>query len=266
MNLINLKSSLILLTILVLFSGTNAYSQKTREEIPDKYKWKLTDIFPTDEAWRIELNNITVKLNEVEKFKGTLTKSGSNLLKALQYNSELSKEAVKLYIYAAMNSDLDTRNMTYTGMKQELQQLFSNFGAKAAFMEPEILTAEWESIEVFIKKEPKLEDYRLSLENMFRTKKHTLSEPEERILALSGMISSIPSSVYGTFSDAEMPKPTVTLSNGEKIEIGSSEYSRFRASANRADREIVFKAYWDNFAKFKASYGEMLYGNVSTLR
>ena len=264
MNLINLKSSLILLTILVLFSGTNAYSQKTREEIPDKYKWKLTDIFPTDEAWRIELNNITVKLNEVEKFKGTLTKSGSNLLKALQYNSELSKEAVKLYIYAAMNSDLDTRNMTYTGMKQELQQLFSNFGAKAAFMEPEILTAEWESIEVFIKKEPKLEDYRLSLENMFRTKKHTLSEPEERILALSGMISSIPSSVYGTFSDAEMPKPTVTLSNGEKIEIGSSEYSRFRASANRADREIVFKAYWDNFAKFKASYGEMLYGNVKT--
>jgi len=254
----------ILLTFLSLIAATSSFSQKTREEIPANLKWNLTDLFPTDEAWRSGLTALTVKLDEVEKFKGTLTKSGSNLLKALKYNSELSKEAVKLYSYAAMNSDLDTRNMTYTGMKQELQQLFSNFGAKAAFIEPEILTAEWETIDGFIKKEPKLEDYRMSLENMFRTKKHTLSEPEERILALSSMVSGVPSSVFGTFSDAEMPKPTVTLSNGEKIEIGSSEYSRFRASANRADREIVFKAFWDNYEKFKASYGEMLYGNVKT--
>ncbi|MDP3180561.1 MAG: M3 family oligoendopeptidase, partial [Bacteroidota bacterium] len=127
---------------------------------------------------------------------------------------------------------------------------------------PEILTADWSTIEGFIKKEPKLEDYRIGLENMFRTKKHTLSEPEERIMALAGMVAGVPQSVFGTFSDAEMPKPTATLSNGEKIEIGSSEYSQLRASANRKDREIVFKAYWDNYSKFRASYGEMLYGNV----
>jgi len=78
------------------------------------------------------------------------------------------------------------------------------------------------------------------------------------------MVSDVPHSVYGTFSNAEMPKPEVTLSNGEKIEIGSSEYNQYRASANRHDREIVFKAYWDNYAKFRASYGEMLYGKVKT--
>lgn len=252
----------ILLIILVFIVTINSYGQKTREEIPSNYKWNLTDLYPSDDAWRTALNDLSPKLDEVEKFKGTLTMSGSNLLKAMQYNTELSKEAVKLYIYASMNSDLDTRNMKYTGMKQELQQLFSNFGAKAAFIEPEILTASWETIDGFIKKEPKLEDYRMGLENMYRTKKHTLSEPEERIMALAGMVSAVPSSVYGTFSDAEMPKPEVTLSNGEKIEIGSSEYSQFRASANREDREIVFKAYWNNFAKFRASYGEMLNGSV----
>ena len=153
--------------------------------------------------------------------------------------------------------------MKYTGMKQELQQLFSKFGAKAAFIEPEILTAEWEKIDGFIKQEPKLEVYRMGLEDMFRTKKHTLSEPEERIMALSGTISGTPGSIYGTFSDAEMPKPEVTLSNGEKVEMGSSEYSKIRASANRTDREIAFKAYWDNFAKFRATYGEMLNGKVN---
>jgi oligoendopeptidase F len=81
-------------------------------------------------------------------------------------------------------------------------------------------------------------------------------------MALSRMVSGVPSSVFNTFSNAEMPKPEVTLSNGEKITIGSSEYSQYRASGNRNDREIVFRAYWENQAKFRASYGEMLYGNV----
>ncbi|MBW8330964.1 MAG: oligoendopeptidase F [Prolixibacteraceae bacterium] len=257
-----LKTKAILLAITMLLIGTNSYSQKSREEIPANYKWDLTDLFASDEAWRTALNALIPKLDEVETFKGTLTQSGANLLKALQYNTALSKEVTKLFIYASMNSDLDTRNMKYTGMKQELQQLFTKFGARAAFIEPEILTADWETIDGFIKNEPKLQDYRMGLENMFRTKKHTLSEEEERIMALSRMVSGVPSSVFNTFSNAEMPKPEVTLSNGEKITIGSSEYSKYRASANRNDREIVFRAYWENQAKFKASYGEMLYGNV----
>ena len=264
MNYFKLKSNLIMLVILAMFATTNAYSQKTREEIAEKYKWNLSDLFANDEAWRSALNNIASRLDEVEKFKGTLTQSSANLLKALEYNTSISKESSKLYSYVGMNSDLDTRDMKYTGMKQELQQLFSKFGAKAAFIEPEILTAEWEKIDGFIKQEPKLEVYRKGLEDMFRTKKHTLSEPEERILALSRMAKSTSGSVYSTFANAEMPNPEVTLSNGEKIELTSSEYNKIRSSANRKDREIVFKAYWDNYAKFKGTYGEMLNGKVNS--
>lgn len=263
MKLFKLKSHLAALIVLTLVATTNGYGQKTREEIPEKYKWNLADLFPTDEAWRTAFSDITTRLDQVEKFKGTLTQSSDNLLQALEFNTSISKEASKLYSYVSMNSDLDTRNMKYTGMKQELQQLFSKFGAKAAFIEPEILTADWEKIDGFIKQEPKLEVYRKGLEDMFRTKKHTLSEPEERIMALSRTISGVPESVFGTFSDAEMPSPEVTLSNGEKVKLTSSEYNKLRGSANRNDREIAFKAYWNNYAKFKATFGETLNGKVN---
>lgn len=263
MKFLMLKSKVYLLTILMMFICLNSFSQKTREDIPEKYKWNLTDLFQTDEVWRTAYNELTVRLDEVEKYKGTLTQSAANLLQALEYSSSISKEAMKLYSYVGMNSDLDTRNMKYTGMKQELQQLFSKFGAKSAFIDPEILTADWETIDGFIKQEPKLEEYRMGLEDLFRTKKHTLSESEEKIMALSGTISGAPGSIFSTFANAEMPNPEVTLSNGEKIVVTTSEYSKIRASANRADREIVFKAYWDNIAKFRASYGEMLNGKVN---
>ena len=257
-------TKVVLFTVFSMFAAMNSYSQKTRSEIADQYKWNLSDIYESEASWRAAKDELTKNLAEVEKYKGTLTQSAANLLKCLEYNSAISKEASKLYIFAGMNSDLDTREMKFTGMKQELQQMFSDFGAKSAFIQPEILTAEWEVIDGFIKQEPKLEVYRMGLQNMFRTKKHTLSEAEERIMALSGMIGGTSQQVYSTFSNAEMPKPEVTLSDGEKIEIGSAEYSKYRASENRADSEIVFDAYWNNYAKFKASYGEMLYGNVKS--
>jgi oligoendopeptidase F len=148
------------IAFLVVFSTLfyiNGFSQKTREEIPDKYKWDLTDIYKSDADWRAAKDAISVKLDEVTKFRGTLTASAANLLKCMEFSTELSKEAYKLYSYASMSSDLDTRDMKYTGMKQELEQMFSDFGAKAAFIDPEILTADWSLIDGFIKSEPKLE-------------------------------------------------------------------------------------------------------------
>lgn len=263
MNIFKMKQSLILLAVILLVNTMEGYSQKTRDEISDKYKWNLTDLFPNEEAWREAFNNIKGRLNEVESFKGTLTKSAENLLKALEYNSEISKAASKLASYASMNSDLDTRNMKYSAMKQELQQLFASFGAKSAFMDPEILSADWETIDGFIKQEPKLEVYRKGLTNMFKNKKHSLSEPEERIMALSRLATGVAGSVYGTFADAEMPNAEITLSNGSKVKLTSSEFSKIRASENRNDRETASKAYWDNYAKFKATYGELLNGKVN---
>ena len=240
----------------------NAFSQKSRNEVADKYKWDLSGIYKSDTDWRTAKDAISSKLNEIDKFRGTLTKSAANLLKCLEFNSDLNKEATRLFLYAGMNSDLDTRDMKYTGMKQELQQMFSDFGAKAAFIQPEILTADWSVIDGFIKSEPRLEPYRMGLDNLFRTKKHTLSEQEERIMALSGMIAGVPGSVYNTFSNAEMPAPEVTLSDGKKVSLTGTMYGKYRTLPDRADRKIVFEAFYSNLEKFKASYGEMLYGNV----
>jgi oligoendopeptidase F len=262
MKRINLTMKILLMAVVCTLAPFNIYSQKIRTEIADKYKWDLTSIYKSDTEWRTAKDAISARLGEIEKFRGTLTNSAANLLKCLEFNSQINKEATKLYLYAGMNSDLDTRNMKYTGMKQELQQLFSDFGAKAAFIQPEILTAEWSVIDNFIKSEPKLNPYRMGLDNLFRTKKHTLSEQEERIMALSGMVGGVPASIFNTFSNAEMPAPEVTLSDGKKITLTGTMYGNYRTLPNRSDRKIVFEAFYNNLEKFKASYGEMLYGNV----
>ena len=262
MNSLTTKTCLLTLILCTLLPA--AYSQKSRNEIPEKFTWNFTDMYDSDDEWRQEVEKFKSHLSTVEQFRGTLTTSPASLLKALEFNSELMKTASKIYSYISMKSDIDTRVMKYNGMKQEIQQLFSDFGAQSAFFSPEILSASQEKIEAFIKEEPRLEIYRMGLENLFRMRKHTLSEPEERVMALAGMVSGTPYSVYNTFSNAEMPKPEVELSSGETIRIGSAEYGLFRASPNREDRQRVFETFWNNYSRFSGSYGEMLYGNIKS--
>jgi oligoendopeptidase F len=253
-----------LLLVSAAFSIITAsgFGQKTREEIADKYKWDLTDIYKTDADWTKAKDALVAKTAGIENFKGTLTRSAADLKKYMLLSSEIGKEATRLYSYASFNSDLDTRNMKYGAMKQELQQIFTDFGSRVAFAEPEILATDWNKIDGFIKSDKELAPYRMVLENLFRMKKHSLSEPEERLMALSSFVTGVPDAVYNTFSNAEMPAPEVTLSNGEKIEVTQSAYNMYRASPNRADRELIFKAFWNNWEKYKGSYGEMLYGTV----
>ena len=259
-----LLGTLLFAIAIVGFAPLELSGQKSRSEVPDPYKWNLISLVESDEAWENEKNELVIKLARVDSFKGTLLQSASNLLVCLEFVSHMNMEASRLYNYCSMKADLDTRDMKYSSMVKELQQIFSDFSADAAYINPEILKADWGLIEQFLKEESGLGVYKKELMDLFRQKEHMLSEPEERILALSGLITGASYSTYNTFSNAEMPYPEVTLSNGEKVTLNSAGYSRYRALANRADREIVFKAFWDNYKKFEASYGEMLYGNVES--
>ncbi len=263
MKIKTLQAAISAIFILFILGVQHINGQKTRDEIESKYKWDLNDLFPSEEAWKESKDQLVEKIPQIESFKGTLTQSAGQLLTCLEFNSDLSKQALLLLVYASMHSDEDTKNMKYSGMQKEMLQVFSDFSTKAAFIDPEILTTDWKTIEGFIKEEPKLGQYRMGLFDLFRKQEHSLSEAEERILALTGPMASTTSSVYSTYKNAEMINPEVTLSTGEKVVLSSAGFSKYRASENRDDRELVFKVFFENFKKYEATFGEMLSGTIN---
>ncbi len=263
MKIKTLQAAISAIFILFILGVQHINGQKTRDEIESKYKWDLNDLFPSEEAWKESKEQLVEKIPQIESFKGTLTQSAGQLLTCLEFNSDLSKQALLLLVYASMHSDEDTKNMKYSGMQKEMLQVFSDFSTKAAFIDPEILTTDWKTIEGFIKEEPKLGQYRMGLFDLFRKQEHSLSEAEERILALTGPMASTASSVYSTYKNAEMINPEVTLSTGEKVVLSSAGFSKYRASENRDDRELVFKVFFENFKKYEATFGEMLSGTIN---
>ena len=251
-----------ILSIALVVIVTSLSGQVERDQIEDIYKWDPTEIFPSDEAWSTAKISLVSEMEKIDAFKGTLTQSATQLLKALEFKTSISKESDKLRLYASMQSDQDTRDMKYLGLKQEFQQVKSDYAAKTAFIKPEILSVEWSVIKGYLDEEPALRPYEKWLKDMFRMKEHTPGEAEGRILALSKMVSGVPQSAFKTFQNAEMPNPIVTLSNGEQVTLNSSGYAKNRALPDREDRALVFKTYFENLEKFQATYGELLYGGI----
>jgi oligoendopeptidase F len=252
-----------LITICVFFQ-IKAFSQTIeRSEVPVEDTWKLEDLYTSDEAWNKAKQNWATKFDNVLEYKGKLASSASELLACLEFNSEISKEFGRLYSYANMKFDQDTRDPKHLAMKQELERLVTDFSSKASFIEPEIVAMNKQKIDDFIAEKSGLKIYKMYLYDIQRRKAHKLSEKEEKILAEAGLLAEAPYSIFSVFSNAELPFPEIELSDGTKAKLNQAGYARYRALHNRKDRESVFQSFWSTFDKFKQTFGTQLYANVN---
>ncbi|MFN8065002.1 MAG: oligoendopeptidase F [Vicinamibacterales bacterium] len=240
---------------------TTAVQDRDRASIADKYTWNLTDLFPSVDAWRAEKERVAAAVPQVGAWRGRLAQSASDLADALEKRSELRRAVLRLYVYAEMLSDQDTRDSVHQGMTQEMTQLYSALAAGSAYMEPEILRSAG-SVEAFLAAEPRLSIYAHELRDIVRRAAHTLSDAEEKLLADLGPLASAPGSIYNILSNADFAYPTVTLADGRSATITHARYTELRASVNRADRQAVQSAYFTALGEFRRTFGTMMDGQV----
>jgi len=215
--------NILVAAILILGLQFTARGQeRDRSKVADKYKWNLSEIYPSDDAWKSAKGKLVSEISTLERFRGTVTTSPANLLNCLSEVSRLSKDYARLASYAHMISDQDTRESKYLAMQQEMGQVGSTFGAATAFIEPEILKGNRAAMEEFVRKEGKLEVYRHYLDDLLRRQAHTGTEGEEKIIADAGLIARSPQNIYSTFSNADFPYPTITLSDGRDVKLEES--------------------------------------------
>jgi len=138
----------------------------------------------------------------------------------------------------------------------------ASFGTEVAFIEPEILQIGRDKSLQFVTSEPRLASYRFYIDEIFRRAAHTLSEPEEKILASASSVTIAPSTTSGLLLNAEFPYPSVTLSDGRTAKLDQQAFADLRQSSNRADREKVMSSYFRALGAFSQTLGSTLSGSV----
>ncbi|MEO8381018.1 MAG: oligoendopeptidase F [Acidobacteriota bacterium] len=258
-------SALRVLTLALLIVPVVVTAQtRERATVPPQYQWNLADIYPTDEAWRAAKDAFVKKVGEVKQLKGTLSQSPQQLFVVADTLTNLNKEFSRLYVYASMASDQDTRDSAHQAMKQEMSQLGATFGAETSFLEPEILKLDRATMESYLQKEPRLAPYGFYLRDVQRRQAHTLSEPEEKIIADAGLMAPAANDIYGIFTNADFPFPTVTLADGSKVKLDLATFSVSRTLPNREDRQKVFQAFFEELGKYHNTLGATMNANLQS--
>jgi oligoendopeptidase F len=257
-----LRDMTICLLSLSIMAEASFAQERDRSKIPDKYKWNLADIYPSDEAWKTAKDKIVAEFPKVDQFRGKLAQSPAMLASCLETVSDQTKELTRLFVYASMSSDLDLNNAKHLGMVQDMAKIGADFAAKTSYIQPEILKMDRATIDKFIREQPRLKVFTHALDDVLRRKAHTGTEGEEKIIADASLMADSPDNIFGVFSNADFPFPEVTLADGKSVKLDKAAFALYRAVPNRSDREKVFAAYFGKLNQFRNTFGTDLYAEV----
>src|SRR5436190_21979603 len=78
--------------MLAAFTLAPVAQERDRAKIADKYKWNLTEIYPTDAAWRAAKDKLASDLPQLRQFQGKLASSAATLADALDKQYAFDKQ------------------------------------------------------------------------------------------------------------------------------------------------------------------------------
>ncbi|UED72651.1 oligoendopeptidase F [Brevibacillus sp. DP1.3A] len=222
-----------------------------RSDVPAEYKWRLEDMYPTDNDWEADVQKVKQLTEKIAAMKGSLATSGKQLLAVLTLQDELLKTLDQVYVYARMRRDEDNANSKYQGLTDRATSLSTQVYGSISYIQPEILAIPTEDLQTWIKEVEGLEHYRILLDEITRFKPHTLSSEEEALLANMSELSSSPSKIFGMLNNADMKFPMITDENGEEVELTKGRYTQFMESKDRRVRKEAFEALYSTYGKFR---------------
>ena len=233
-----------------------------RNEINEKDTWDLSTIFETDQKWEEELALLTEDTKEAASLEGHLLDSAESLLDITERYLDLSRRLEKLYVYAHMKNDQDTRVAKYQEYYAKAMTLYSQLDQVFSFYEPEFMAITEEQYQNYLAEEPKLQPYKHFFDKLLQNKEHVLSQREEELLAGAGEIFGAASETFAILDNADIVFPLVKDEDGNELQLSHGVYMRLVESKNREVRRGAYEALYSTYEQYQHTYAKTLQTNV----
>ena len=232
-----------------------------RAEVEEKYKWDLAHIFKSDEEWEKAYAQAKASVHDIERFKGRLDSAGT-ILEALKESEDKARKLERLSYYAGLKSAEDTRVPKYQSMAQRIQMLGIEYASAYSFFEPEILRLSNRKIDSFCQELPALAMYKRHLRRITRERKYTLSDKEEKILAMAANLATGPGNVFNLLNNADLKFGKILDENNREAELTISTYSKFIKSKDRRVREQAYGLFYGKYLEHRNSLAALRNASV----
>ena len=239
---------------------------ESREEIDSKYKWDLSSMFPSDEAFEAGLEELKAYCPKLLAFKGKISTSAQALLEFLQLEDQMNLLLYKIINYAERKSDEDTRVAKYQAYVANATSAYTQVGEATSWFAAELLAIPAESVEKFYAEVPALEFYRRKLNKILNQREHTLSAEEEALLARAEELAVQPTNIFSMFDDADLTFDDAVDSEGKTHKLTSGSFVPLLMNGDRVLRESAFKQLYSRFGEFRNTSAAILTSQVKNLQ
>ncbi len=236
------------LAALLAFSSSSLHAEGTAEET-----WDLSALYANDAAWNKAAEASDSFIKPVKSCKGQWAKSPNKLAECFDTYFKAHKEVARLYNYAFQKASANGEDPNAQALKGKAGKIWASLEEAASPMQSEIIGLPEKKLQTFIN-HPLLKTYKLTLENITRKRKHTLSAEGNQLLAYSTELAEGSREVFHALTTLNLPFPTVKLSTGESVEVNAPAFSKYRQSSSADDRDKVFRAFFGTYKGFRETY------------
>lgn len=218
---------------------------KERKEMDPQYQWDLTKMYASDAEWEKAFAAIAPKIEALAAWEGKLNNAAS--IREF-YDAEIGvfRELENLAVYTSLRLSEDTRADDAQSMDARATAKYVKAVGTIAYAQPEILALPQETLDAIMADE-QVAPYRFALEDLLRAKPHTLTAPEEKLLAAFGEAFGTPKNVADNLEDADMVFDSVKDGEGNDVELTASNYILLQTSNDRVLRKNAFESYYKSF-------------------
>ena len=223
--------------------------------------WDLTPLYKDQKAWQKDFDAIRPLADAFLKCKGTLARSAAHLKKAMDLLTDFSRLVDKVYTYAYLKSDEDTRISENQARKDSVQRLLAQLSENDAWFQPEVLAIPEETMAGFLKSK-QLAFHRLELTRILRGRGHSLSEAENRILGNYSEALSTPEKTYTMLNNADLSFGKIADGTGKSVELTHGNYSLFLMNPDRTVRHRAYQRVYETYAKLRNTFASTMNAHV----
>lgn len=233
--------------------------QRSRVKVEDT--WNLDSLFESDAAWEKAFEKWKKLISGFAAFRGTLADGAKQLSACLKFDEDFDRLGERISKYANLKTAEDQTNSDYQRMRGRCLHASSEAAQAASFIRPEILAIPAKKLRELMNSR-ELAPYRLVLERIQRYKPHTLSDAEEKLLAMQTEMAEASNRVFRQLNDADLKFGMVKDDKGAEIELSHSSYSALLYSPARAVRRSAFHQYYGAYAAHENTLAATLSSSV----
>lgn len=228
----------------------------------NKYKWDLTKMFKNEKIFLNTIEQIKTNIKELVKYKGKILDSSDNLYNLLELENNTSLMCEKVYIYSFLGYYDNTLDNKFQEYKELAQDIYNKYSSSISFILPELQLKDYDYVLKLIEKDNRLLKYKFYFEDIYRYKKHILTDKEEKLLSdVSGLLTTS-SDAFTALNNTDIEFSNIKDENSKSVKLTSSNYSKYITSSNEKVRLSAFNTLTKYYKKHINTISQLYISNV----